>query len=315
MGNNKKKSEKKTRPPPPRIRIPPRKNKKKSFLTSHKTAIGSLAAIALSIFLSSSYNTYMYRNGNSYSYNSLSNNGLLLKISEEEVITAWTKGNNNPNSNILHVDRVPISQMTHARFHDQYQSKHKPVILTGAYGITNSPLMLLDDNGSDNGSDATWKELQDKYGHVVLETRIPRQLSKNHMGCTGTGLCQGEPITLANLIQTYFLKNNTSNTMAMHIAPYPHDLSLEETLPDLYTVSQNFIFWRESTMNHEKRQGSMAVHLLWRARNSNRFACRQHGNIFHNGSPARPQAIHFNGRQARSQAVHGTPPPQSRLRH
>mmetsp|Transcript_26886 Transcript_26886/g.56437 ORF Transcript_26886/g.56437 Transcript_26886/m.56437 type:complete len:423 (+) Transcript_26886:58-1326(+) len=99
------------------------------------------------------------------------------------------------------IDRVPHDEMTYQRFVKDYQSKRRPVVVTGMYAA--SPLT----EGVDDAQWG-WPALRDRFGDVTLETRVASKEESNSgqkRGCSGTGLCEGRPIRLGELLDRFFL--------------------------------------------------------------------------------------------------------------
>ena len=130
------------------------------------------------------------------------------------------------------VDHVPYDEMTHDRFFAEYQVKRKPVVIKGIYA--SSPL-----TEGINDEEWGWQAMRDRFGHVELENRVTSNVSKK--GCTGTGLCEGEPIQLRDLIDQYFLNENSGNGSGKREkknSPYPHDIELKKFLPSMFEIYQ-----------------------------------------------------------------------------
>jgi hypothetical protein len=158
-------------------------------------------------------------------------------LGEDEVFAAW-KGQR--------IDHVPLSAMTHHRFVEEYMGPKRPVVITGAY--EDSPLVTDEWN---------WIALRDNFGHILLDNRVERPADPaKQKNCTQTGLCQGEPIRLAHLVNDFIRKEdffasfvndfNQKDTKAPSTTPYPHGLSLEKTLPEMYKVYRQLTFFTEN---------------------------------------------------------------------
>mmetsp|Transcript_10348 Transcript_10348/g.22176 ORF Transcript_10348/g.22176 Transcript_10348/m.22176 type:complete len:576 (+) Transcript_10348:53-1780(+) len=134
------------------------------------------------------------------------------------------------------IDRVPHDEMTYQRFVKDYQSKRRPVVVTGMYAA--SPLT----EGVDDAQWG-WPALRDRFGDVTLETRVASKEESNSgqkRGCSGTGLCEGRPIRLGELLDRFFLNprhdDDDDDDDDASAAPYPHDLELKEVLPEMFRV-------------------------------------------------------------------------------
>ena len=139
------------------------------------------------------------------------------------------------------IDRVPYDEMSHERFFEDYQRKRKPVVIAGMYA--DSPLT----EGVDE-KHWGWKAMRDRFGDVLLENRVERSLSEK--GCTGTGLCQGEPIKLRDLLNGHFLDTEgdyDSQQENIH-APYPHDIELKKFLPDMFDAYRKSSLFAENLL-------------------------------------------------------------------
>ena len=131
------------------------------------------------------------------------------------------------------VDRVPFSEMTHAKFIDQYMVHRRPVVIVDMYA--NNPL-----TEGVNDKEWGWEGMKRRFGHVKLETRI----LGGFKGCTSTGLCEGRTITIKELFDRYFL-NKRKNQKKV---PYPHDIQLETVLPEMFQVYQKHAFFAENLL-------------------------------------------------------------------
>jgi hypothetical protein len=168
-------------------------------------------------------------------------------LGEDQIFAAW-KGQR--------IDHVPLSAMTHHRFRDEYMGPKRPVVITGAYA--DSPLVTDEWN---------WIALRDNFGHVMLDNRIERPADRaKQKNCTTLGLCQGEPIRLADLVNDFIradaepdffadLVNDfirKDDTKQPNTTPYPHDLLLEKTLPEMYNVYRQLTFFAENILLSSK---------------------------------------------------------------
>lgn len=124
------------------------------------------------------------------------------------------------------IDHVPRDEMTYQRFVKDYQSKRRPVVVTGMYAA--SPLA----EGVDEARWG-WRALRDRFGDVTLETRVATKEGAGKDKCSGTGLCAGPPVRLGRLLDRHF-SNSNRDSAASDDAPYPHDLELKKVLPEMF---------------------------------------------------------------------------------
>ncbi|KAL7472216.1 hypothetical protein ACHAXS_012549 [Conticribra weissflogii] len=140
------------------------------------------------------------------------------------------------------IDHVPFADMTFRRFVRDYQSKRKPVVLTGTYAA--SPL-------TEGVDDARWgwRALRDRFGDVVLETLVTG--GHRDGGCSGTGLCEGPPVRLGDLLDRHFSSGPSDadhDDDAADAAPYPHDIELKAVLPDLFRAYRKPALFAENLL-------------------------------------------------------------------
>lgn len=136
------------------------------------------------------------------------------------------------------VDRVPFAEMTPSRM-KKYMRHRRPVVIVGAYAHSNLTEGVNDEEWG-------WEGMKRKFGHVELKTVVRDTEYSNK--CQGTGLCEGRNITVAQLFDEYFLNHQCGETQRTKKLPYPHDLSLESTIPDMFDVYQKPAFFVENLL-------------------------------------------------------------------
>jgi hypothetical protein len=130
------------------------------------------------------------------------------------------------------VDRIPFDEMSTYTFIHEYLVPRIPVVIVGAYA--DSPLTegVRDDLWG-------WEAMKERFGTVQLENRV----LGGSKGCTGTGLCEGKLITLEELFDKYFKGSNHGKA-----APYPHDIQLETTIPEMFDAYQKLDLFIENML-------------------------------------------------------------------
>ena len=148
-------------------------------------------------------------------------------LSEEGLIQAWTEGKNYD----TFVERVPLSQMTHERFRNEYVVPRKPVVIEGAYA--ENPLVV---NSNDEWSFSAIKE---KYGDIELPSYMIPLREGSNFNCSDAGLCKKyNDKTIGEAFDETFMLSLKERKRRIHTMrlpqPYPHDLRLEKVLPDIF---------------------------------------------------------------------------------
>jgi hypothetical protein len=121
---------------------------------------------------------------------------------------------------------------------NRYMRHRKPVVLVGAYSHHNLTQGVNEDEWG-------WEGMKRKFGHVKLPTVVRGLQNKGGVNrCQGIGLCEGR--------DEYFLNENrqcgNEKQHETRMAPYPHDLSLEKTLKEMYDVDQKPLFFVENLL-------------------------------------------------------------------
>ena len=132
------------------------------------------------------------------------------------------------------VNRVPFSEITLPKIHE-YMRRRLPVVIVGAYAHSNLTEGV-------NDGEWGWEGMKRRFGHIELETKVWGMDRSNK--CTSTGLCQGRNITVRELFDGYFL-NKPSGKIKV---PYPHDLSLETAIPEMFEAYQKHTFFAENLL-------------------------------------------------------------------
>eukprot|EP00581_Thalassiosira_minuscula_P011892 CAMPEP_0183728352 /NCGR_PEP_ID=MMETSP0737-20130205/27790_1 /TAXON_ID=385413 /ORGANISM="Thalassiosira miniscula, Strain CCMP1093" /LENGTH=635 /DNA_ID=CAMNT_0025960263 /DNA_START=22 /DNA_END=1929 /DNA_ORIENTATION=- len=204
--------------------------------------------------------------------NAPSDTAIKTKISSDnefqQAIEAW---------NGTLIDHIPYENLTYRQFVSEYQIKRKPVVIRGMHA--DSPLT----EGVDEANWG-WKAMRRRFGNVVLDNRIEGTsgqrkggeeeggaVDRTMVGCTGLGLCTGNPITLASLFDEYFLQrpssalhetadhtttkieNNVHHPPTRHPKPnnhppipYPHDIELRRYLPEMFSAYRKSNYFIEN---------------------------------------------------------------------
>jgi hypothetical protein len=161
------------------------------------------------------------------------------ELSEEELMQTWGVMNDNT---AQVVDRVPMSEMTHDKFRQEYLLPRRPVVVEGAYA--SSPL-TMEKNGK-------WSlpRIREAYGNVQLPSvMIPPQKGDN-INCSYAGLCKKEgQTTLGEFFDQTFLlpvDERRRKIRRGYQEAYPHDLNLQYLLPDMFAVYRKLSLFAEN---------------------------------------------------------------------
>ena len=153
----------------------------------------------------------------------------------EAVLQAW------PSSK--QIDHIPFSEMTHSRIVHQYMRRRRPVVIVGLYEQSQLTSGVNDTYWG-------WEGMQRHFGHVELETKVWGWDGSSSKNCTSGGLCIDDNVTLYDLFQDHFLNKHEQqqvvNNKREKKVPYPHDISLENTLPEMYSVYRKHAFFVEN---------------------------------------------------------------------
>jgi hypothetical protein len=136
------------------------------------------------------------------------------------------------------VQRVPFAEMTPSRM-TNFMRHRRPVVIVGAYADSNLTEGVNDEEWG-------WEGMKRKFGHVELKTVV--RTAEYSSKCQDTGLCEGRNTTVAELFDEYFLNRQCGEKQQTHKVPYPHDLSLEQTLPGMFDVYQKPSFFVENLL-------------------------------------------------------------------
>jgi hypothetical protein len=136
------------------------------------------------------------------------------------------------------VHRIPFAEMTPSKMIN-YMRHRRPVVIVGAYADSNLTAGVNDEEWG-------WEGMKRKFGHVELKTVVQDTGHSNK--CQGAGLCEGRNITVAELFDEYFLYHQCGEKQRTSEVPYPHDLSLEDTLPGMFDVYQKPSFFVENLL-------------------------------------------------------------------
>lgn len=155
-------------------------------------------------------------------------------LSEEDLMKLWgvhpEKGQ---------VDRIPLSEMTHEKFLNEYLIPRRPFVIEGAYAT--SPL-------SDSNGDWSFQNIRQKFGHLQLPYKIPPQVGDNY-NCSLAGLCIKNDLTLGQMMDETVLlpiAERQKRLKANIPQPYPHDMNLQKYLPEIYHVYQKLSYFTEN---------------------------------------------------------------------
>ena len=188
------------------------------------TSFYSVAAIAVSIAIITATNPRVWASQHSES-DSCSTSLDESDKEYNEALKLWRS---------KEVDRLAFSEITLSKI-NKYMRRRLPVVIVGAYAHSNLTEGV-------NDEDWGWEGMKHRFGDIELETKVWGMDGSNK--CTGAGLCQGRNVTIRDLFDGYFLNKFPGKKKV----PYPHDLSLETAIPEMFEAYQKHAFFVENLL-------------------------------------------------------------------